>query len=411
MKRFKKTACLIFATFFMMFFCAPKAYAGSSLSAITSDSIKEKQDKIKNSETERKNLESNLSNAKALKKELTALKNDLTAYITKIDSQITELEENIAHYQSLIADKVEEIIEMTAELEEAIRVQEEQYEAMKTRVRFMYERGDSFYLELMFSAKSFGDMLTKANYIERLSAYDKKKLDEYTAIREWTQLCKDTLEAEKEVLDAAEAALEAEEATLQEIRAEREAELVKYKQQIAANEEMIAAYEDEIKARDKLIADLEKAVLEEQKEIARQKGIVLSYDGGKFTWPSATSRLITDEFGWRTDPFTGRSSYHNGIDIGAAGGTAILAAYDGVVMAAAYDYSMGNYIMINHGDGLVTVYMHASKLLVKKDDVVIRGEQIGCVGTTGRSTGNHLHFSTRLNGTYVSPWPYLKGTK
>ena len=407
MKKFKRTLCVVCMVFVIACTSMPQSYAGTSISAITSDSIRDKQNQIKNSEQEMKNLEKNISNAKAMKKELEALKNDIAAYITKLDAQIADIEANIEEYKGLIADKEEEIVQITAELEEAIRVEEEQYAAMKMRIRFMYERGDTFYLELMLKAKSFGDLLTKANYIERLSAYDRQKLDEYKEIREWTALCKETLEAQKAVLDAAEAALEAEEASLKEMQAEKEAELASYKQQIASKESEIASYEQEMENREKLIAELEAAVIEEQKQIALQKGIVLAYDGGKFTWPAPSYIRVTDEFGWRTDPFTGKSSYHNGIDLGAPGGSKILAAYDGIVMAAAYDWSMGNYIMINHGDGLVTVYMHASKLLVKKDDVIVRGEQIGCVGTTGRSNGNHLHFSVRLNGTYVSPWPYF----
>ena len=92
----------------------------------------------------------------------------------------------------------------------------------------------------------------------------------------------------------------------------------------------------------------------------------------------------------------------------APGGSPILAAYDGEVIAADYNSSMGNYIMINHGGGLITIYMHASALYVSKGTMVARGDKIAAVGTTGRSTGNHLHFGVRLNGNYVSPWNYLK---
>ena len=88
-------------------------------------------------------------------------------------------------------------------------------------------------------------------------------------------------------------------------------------------------------------------------------------------------------------------------------GTAIYAAYDGTVVAATYNSTMGNYVMIDHGSGLYTIYMHASALYVNKGDIVIRGDTIAAVGTTGRSNGNHLHFSVRLNGSYVSPWEYI----
>ena len=99
--------------------------------------------------------------------------------------------------------------------------------------------------------------------------------------------------------------------------------------------------------------------------------------------------------------------FHNGVDFAAPSGTPIYAAYDGKVVAATYSATMGNYVMIDHGDSLYTIYMHASKLYVSKGDTVVKGQTIAAVGTTGRSTGNHLHFSVRKNGSYVSPWEYL----
>ena len=106
-------------------------------------------------------------------------------------------------------------------------------------------------------------------------------------------------------------------------------------------------------------------------------------------------------------PTLGVEKFHNGVDMAAPGGSPILAAYDGEVIGAGYNSSMGNYIMINHGGGLITIYMHASALYVSTGEMVGRGEKIAAVGTTGRSTGNHLHFGVRLNGDYVSPWNYL----
>jgi murein DD-endopeptidase MepM/ murein hydrolase activator NlpD len=106
-------------------------------------------------------------------------------------------------------------------------------------------------------------------------------------------------------------------------------------------------------------------------------------------------------------PILNVEKFHNGIDLAAPGGSPILAAYGGTVVAAAYSSTMGNYVMIDHGSNLYTIYMHASALYVSKGDTVTKGQKIAAVGTTGRSTGNHLHFSVRLNGSYVSPWNYL----
>ena len=127
-----------------------------------------------------------------------------------------------------------------------------------------------------------------------------------------------------------------------------------------------------------------------------------------FTWPCPSYTRISDDYGNRIHPILGIQQFHNGIDMAAPGGSPILAAYNGTVVAAAYSTTMGNYVMIDHGDGLYTVYMHASSLSVSTGQTVSKGDQIAAVGATGRATGNHLHFSVRLNGSYVNPWNYLK---
>ena len=130
---------------------------------------------------------------------------------------------------------------------------------------------------------------------------------------------------------------------------------------------------------------------------------MLTYDGGTFKFPLATYTRISDDYGNRIHPTLGIEQFHNGVDFAAPKGTAIYAAYDGQVVAATYSNTMGNYVMLDHGGGLYTIYMHASALYVSKDDIVVRGETIAAVGSTGRSTGNHLHFSVRKDGAYTSP--------
>jgi murein DD-endopeptidase MepM/ murein hydrolase activator NlpD len=126
-----------------------------------------------------------------------------------------------------------------------------------------------------------------------------------------------------------------------------------------------------------------------------------------FQMPLNSYKRISDDYGMRMHPTLGVEKFHNGVDFAANSGTPILAAYGGTVVAAAYNSSMGNYVMINHGDGLYTIYMHASELYVSAGQTVSKGETIAAVGSTGRSTGPHLHFSVRLNGEYVNPWNYL----
>ncbi|MCR5272315.1 MAG: peptidoglycan DD-metalloendopeptidase family protein, partial [Lachnospiraceae bacterium] len=133
-----------------------------------------------------------------------------------------------------------------------------------------------------------------------------------------------------------------------------------------------------------------------------------TYTGGVFTWPCPSSTRITSDYGPRISPTSGASSNHKGIDIGAAYGADIVAAADGDVIAATYSSSGGNYVMIDHGGGVYTVYMHASELCVSPGTAVKAGEVIAKVGSTGISTGNHLHFGVSVGGEYVSPWTYLQ---
>ena len=153
------------------------------------------------------------------------------------------------------------------------------------------------------------------------------------------------------------------------------------------------------------IAALEASVAADKRALESQR----KYSGGAFVWPAPSYSYISSEFGYRVHPIYGRTIFHSGLDMAAPSGSPILAAADGVVVAATYESSMGNYVMINHGDGLYTIYMHASALYVSAGQEVSAGEQIAAVGSTGNSTGPHLHFSVRLNGSYVSPWNYLGG--
>lgn len=132
-----------------------------------------------------------------------------------------------------------------------------------------------------------------------------------------------------------------------------------------------------------------------------------TYNGGAFTWPCPSSTRVTSDYGNRLSPTAGASSNHKGIDIGADYGAAIVAAADGTVAFAGYNSGMGNYVMLSHGSGLYTVYGHCSALLVSTGDTVTAGQTIAQVGSTGISTGNHLHFGVSKDGAYVSPWNYL----
>lgn len=400
MKHWKKAVCLLLSVAIIFTYSEPAR-------AVTNESIREKEAEIEAARKEVSNLKSNLTDVEALKKELEQSKSDLTTYVTELDNKLSGIQEKIQQYNTLIAEKEVQIEETTAELNEAIRQQEEQYEAMKKRIQFMYERGDTFYLELLFSATSISDMINKADYIEALSEYDQKKLEEYVEIKEMVQLCKEELEAEKEVLDEAKVAVEAEEANISALIGEKEAQIVSVSTDISNKEAAIKEYEDMIAQENAEIAALEKAVAEEKARLEAENAQARIYNGGMFAFPCPGYKRISDEYGNRIHPILGTQQFHNGVDLAASSGTPIYAAYDGDVVAATYSGSMGNYIMIDHGSGLYTIYMHCSALYVSKGQTVYKGQNIAAVGSTGRSTGPHLHFSVRLNGSYVSPWNYI----
>lgn len=375
-------------------------------SELTNDSIKQKEAEISKAKEEKKALQSRLTNVKELKKQLEASKADLASYVAELDGNLSDIQAKINELKALIETKEQEITEKEAELETALATQQAQYEAMKSRIKFMYEKGDSLAMEVFFDSESFGEMLNKADYIEMLSGYDRKKLDEYVEYANYVALCKESLEEEKSVLDEAKAAQEEEEASLNELIATKEQEIYQVSSDIQNKEAAIKEYEADIAAQNETISALEKAVAEERARLAAEQG--RKYDGGVFTWPAPSYTRISDDYGNRMHPILGIQKFHNGIDMAAPGGSPILAAYDGKVVAADYSSSMGNYVMIDHGDSLYTIYMHASALYVSKGQEVSKGAKIAAVGTTGRSTGNHLHFSVRLNGSYVNPWSYLR---
>ena len=374
---------------------------------ITSDAIKDKENMINAAEEEKKALENSLKELENKKAQLEKEKSNLSNYVKQLDSQLSEIELQIAELGVQILDKEAEIAEKDIELQLAVETENAQYEAMKRRIQFMYEQGDANYLSMIFSAETFSDMLNKADYIEQLSAYDRQKLDEYVAITRYVRLCKSELELQKQILDQQKEGIELRQNEVESLIANKKTEIEKYQSNIATQQAAIDEYEEDLKFQSELISQLEAEVLAAKKEILLENGIVVSYNGEKMTWPCPSYTRISSEYGWRIHPTLGVNKFHNGVDMAAPKGTDILAAFSGEVVAATYNSTMGNYVMLNHGNGYYTIYMHASKLCVTPGQIVIEGEKIAEVGSTGRSTGPHLHFGVRKSGEYVNPMSYL----
>ena len=371
-------------------------------------SIKEKQAEIDAANKKKKELQSGLTEVKKIKESLESERSNLQTYVAELDQNLADVESKIAELKELIAEKEAEILQTTEDLADAEEKEETQYDAMKDRIKFLYEKGDTYYLELLFSSSGFSDFINKKDYIEKLSKYDTDLFKEYVKNRELIEVCKAELEAEEELLEEAKAKVDEEQANLEELISTKESEINRYTGDISDKEKAIAEYEADIALENDTIKALEAALAEERRRLLEENGSEkIIYDGGMFKWPAPSYTRISSDYGWRMHPTLGVEKFHNGVDMAAPGGTPILAAYDGEVIASGYNSSMGNYIIINHGGGLITIYMHASALYVSQGTMVVRGEKIAAVGTTGRSTGNHLHFGVRLNGEYVSPWNYL----
>lgn len=410
-KQIWKRAALLLAVTLVVAACFAGACPFVSQADEVSDlkqSIAKKQKEIEETQSQRKQLEGGLTDVKQIISSLETSKSNLASYVSKLDKELTAAQTRITELNDMISEKESEIIQTKAELDEALEREASQYEAMKLRIRNMYERGTDFYLEAIFSAASFGDMLNRADYVEKITESDRRILDNFRTTREYVEVCKAQLEEEQELLKEAKGKVEQEQESLETLISEKQTEINAYEADINNKEALLKEYEAEIAARNAEIKALEDAVKAEQAALEAATNPKRKYDGGMFAWPAPSYTRISDDYGNRVHPTLGITHFHNGVDMAAPGGSPILAAYNGTVVAAAYSSSMGNYIMIDHGDNLYTIYMHASALYVSKGAEVVKGQKIAAVGTTGRSTGNHLHFSVRLNGNYVSPWGYLK---
>ena len=372
----------------------------------TNQDIADSKEKISSLEEEKKEVENTLN-------ELEKLKSNTADYVEELDKEMTALSTRITELSGQMTDKQAEIDSTKLELEAAKEDEAEQYSSMKLRIKYMYEKGDTNFLDLIFEAESFSDMLNKAEYIQKISDYDRNKLLEFVDIREEIAATELKLEGEYAELDGMKQETEAKKSSVDALMADKKKELEEYNQRIADAQTEIDEMQQAIAAEEANIAAIE-AEIKRQEEEARRKAEeagktyeVKSIDGISFTWPLPASSRITSNFGGRSSPTEGASSNHQGIDVGAPEGSTIKAAASGTVVISTYSKSAGNYVMINHGGGVYTVYMHMSSIAVSAGQSIGMGDTIGYVGSTGYSTGPHLHFGVRVGGSYVNPLNYV----
>ncbi len=330
-----------------------------------------------------------------------------------LEQQISVLSAQIFNTEALISEYEIQISDKQIELEQAQSEEDEYYQVYCTRVRDMEEQGSISYWSILFSSASFSDLLDRIDFVSEIVDYDNQIFDQLQAAREAVAQAKTDLETQqaeqqeaKEALETQKTSLAEEEtavdATIAEINSQKEI----YSAQLAEVQSKAEALEDQIAAEQ--AAAEESASKQnsgtEQDSSSNNRGS--SSSGSGLIWPCGSSR-ITSYFGKRSSPTAGASTYHKGVDIGASTGTAIYAAASGTVVTATYSSSAGNYITISHGNGLSTSYMHCSALYVSVGDTVSQGQTIAAVGSTGVSTGSHLHFAVIENGTYKNPLDYV----
>ena len=346
-------------------------------------------------------LKSSISEVQEDIDNLTIEKNDIQGYIKSLDGQINILTNEITAFERKIEEKIVDIEETRISLEQAKEACEQQYKAMKLRIRYMYENGKSNILEIFIGLESMAEMLKQVTFMEAVYTYDRNMLDEYTAIKDEIARKENVLEAELNNLELMQAELRTQKEKIDNIVNRKKGELIEKNGEISDALVNRKDYEEELEQQEKLLNEIE----EEIAKVANPDRYTGTISG--FIWPCPDYNRISSYFGPRPQPVPGASTNHKGIDLTASYGTAILASASGMVTTATHSNSAGNYIVIAHGNGMSTVYMHCSLLLVSVGDNVEQGEMIAKVGSTGYSSGNHLHFGIIKNGTYVDPLEYV----
>ena len=374
----------------------------------------------------------------------------LVKTVTELDAQMTDISVQIVEKKQEASDLQAEIDDTQKKLAAAQVSEDNQYEAMKKRIQYLYEEGDVEYIDALLSSASFEDSLNKSEYVDQISSYDQKQLNKLVKTKNDIASYEKTLEKDLADVETVKADLEQKQSDLDDVITQKNDEINKYSGDVAVQQAIAAEFAQKASDLDDKLANIaiqeaaaREAELKRQQEEQRQQqqqqvednsgdnsddssddtddgnddsngGGDDSNNGGgsttgtgRFIWPVSTGGVITDTYGPRDAPTAGASTWHRGLDIGCGYGDAILAADSGVVTVAEWGESGGNYVMIDHGNGFVTMYLHNSSLAVSVGDVVSQGQTIAYAGSTGYSTGTHCHFSVFLNGEYVNPQDYL----
>lgn len=332
-----------------------------------------------------------------IKSQLSTVREKAASAQEELDT-INELVDNLQSQVDTLNASIEATEAEIAELEAEIEAREEEidanYDSFKQRLRAIYMSGDlTGGLEVLLSTDSYDDLLVRMYYIEKTSEYTQEIIDAITVDKATYEDKMVTVETKRAALDSQRVTLNAKKTELDEEKAAAE-KLLKEIQ-----DEQTALEEEQKKIDEQMV--VAKAQLDALIAAETKKDVGSTYVGGGFKWPTPGYGTITSPYGMRW------GKLHKGIDIGAPTGAKIIASNEGKITTSAFNSSYGNYVIVNHGGGYMTVYAHMSKRLVSVGQYVAKGQTIGLVGSTGHSTGPHLHFEIRVNGTAVNPKKYV----
>ena len=369
------------------------------------------QDQKKEIDKKIKDLEKKAAGNLTEMEEIVDQKNAIDQQIFMIYEKVANLNEQITVYASLIADKQEELDIAEARLAELNAKNKE-------RIRAMEEDGAVSYWSVLFKANSFADLLDRLNIVEEIAAADQRRLDEMSDVAEQIAETKASLEQEKAAMEENKLQMEESQKELEVKRAEADKLLEKllakgdeYEKLLADAEAEAADVAADIKDKKQEVSDAEKA----EQQASKPSGGSSSKPSGDDDYVASNAKWLvpckytrfSSPFGWRIHPVYKDWRKHQGVDLGAPRGTPIIASRSGKIVFATWNKSAGYYVKIDHGDGFASVYMHMTHYIVKKGETVKAGQTIGYVGSTGTSTGNHLHFGISYKGTYVNPAKYI----
>lgn len=347
---------------------------------------------------------------KALEKKLSALSSDKAVVMQKkhlLDDQIAVQVKEISNVENQIATYKTLIVQTEKELADAQARAKAQYELFCRRVRAMEEEGTISYWSVLFKSGSFTDLLGRLDAVNEIMDADQAVIDELEQLQKEISEKQATLESSKADAESAKSELESKKVALESQRKEAN----KLIQDLAANENeteaAIDGMEEEEEAIQKKIVEMSKKLAEQQ--AAAKGGTTSNAALGGYIWPVSSHR-ITSTFGGRASPGGIGSTNHKGVDIGRVGYTTeVHAAKAGTVIVAQRSSSYGNYVVISHGSGNTTLYGHMSSLSVSAGQSVSQGTTIGITGSTGNSTGPHLHFEITEKSVRINPLKYLTG--